>query len=311
MQHLAHWDDVEGVRREAGHLAGTWRDLGRAAGTLGAGVKLIDVDPGKWSTPAHSEGAEEEIFFVLRGFGLSWQDGAAYEVRAGDCLFHRPHGKAHTLRAGPDGLGVLAFGQRVAHGNTVLPRAGVAWMEPGYVDVTVIDGDHHPYRREAAAGEPEVGERSPRPASIAAVDDVEPTVLDRGGTLLRDRSLGDAVGSVRTGMSHVTIPPGKLGYPPHCHSAEEEIFVVLSGEGTLLLGDEEQPVRAGHVVARPPGTRVAHAFRGGGDEGIEYLAYGTREPNDIAYFPRSGKIFIRGVGAIGRLERLGYWDGEE
>ena len=36
----------------------------------------------------------------------------------------------------------------------------------------------------------------------------------------------------------------------------------------------------------------------------------TREPNDIAYYPRSGKVSLRGVGVIGRIERLGYWDGE-
>jgi len=41
------------------------------------------------------------------------------------------------------------------------------------------------------------------------------------------------------------------------------------------------------------------------------LAYGTRDPNDIAYYPRSGKISFRGVGVIGRLEQADYWDGED
>jgi uncharacterized cupin superfamily protein len=77
-----------------------------------------------------------------------------------------------------------------------------------------------------------------------------------------------------------------------------------------LLGDEEHAVRRGHVVARPAGTGVAHAFVAG-DAGLTYPAYGTREPNDIAYFPRSGKIYFRGIGAIGRIEPLDYWDGEE
>ena len=60
---------------------------------------------------------------------------------------------------------------------------------------------------------------------------------------------------------------------------------------------------------RPPGTRVAHAFRAGETE-LVYLAYGTREPNDIAYYPRSGKVNLRGIGVMGRIEPLGYWDGE-
>jgi uncharacterized cupin superfamily protein len=44
---------------------------------------------------------------------------------------------------------------------------------------------------------------------------------------------------------------------------------------------------------------------------MRVLAYGTREPNDIAYYPRSGKVMLRGVGVIGRIEPLGHWDGED
>ena len=79
----------------------------------------------------------------------------------------------------------------------------------------------------------------------------------------------------------------------------------------LVLDDaEETPVRPGHVVARPPGTGVAHLFRAG-PIGLTLLAYGTREPNDICYYPRSNKIMFGGVGVIARLERLDYWDGED
>lgn len=309
MQHVTHWDDVEGLRRNVGHLVATWRNLGRAVGTEGVGVQRIDIEPGRWSTPAHVEGASEEIFYVLEGSGLSWQDGAVYEIGPGDCLVHHPHQEAHTMRAGPAGLSVLAYGHRVLHGNTVLPRAGVAWMYPGYVDVTTIGDRRHPFNREAEAGEPEVGEPAARPPSIVNVADVEPYVDEHSDSLIHDRDLGSAAGSSRTGISHATIPAGRLGYPPHCHSAEEEIFVVLEGEGTLLLGEEEHAVRPGSVVGRPPGTRVGHAFRAG-EVDLVYLAYGTREPNDIAYYPRSGKVSLRGVGVMGRIEPLGYWDGE-
>jgi uncharacterized cupin superfamily protein len=309
VRHLVHWDDVAGARREAGHIGGTWRDLGSAAGTGGVGVQRVDVDPGRWSTPAHVEGASEELFYVLGGSGLSWQSGTVYEVREGDCLLHLPHGEAHTLRAGPEGLSVLAFGHRVRHGNTVLPRAGVAWLYPAFVEVTLAGGGDGPYVREAAAGEPEVGDPAVRPASIVNVADVDVVEREHGRSLIVERDLGRAAGSVRTGISHVTLPAGREGWPPHCHSAEEEIFVVLGGEGTLVLGEEEHPLRPGHVVGRPPGTGVAHSFRAGGEE-LVYLAYGTREPSDIAYYPRSGKVNLRGVRVMGRIEPLGYWDGE-
>jgi uncharacterized cupin superfamily protein len=97
---------------------------------------------------------------------------------------------------------------------------------------------------------------------------------------------------------------------PHCHSAEEEVFVVLEGDGTCELGDESFPVRRGSVIMRPAGTGIAHAIRAGG-AGIALLAYGTREPNDICYYPRSGKVYLCGVGVIGRIEPVDYWEGEE
>jgi uncharacterized cupin superfamily protein len=304
----AHWDEVKAYRREAGHIAGTWFDLGSAAGSAGAGVKRIQVDPGKWSTPAHVEGAEEELFYVLGGSGLSWQDGDVHQVGEGDFLVHLPEGRTHTLHAGPGGLDVLAFGQRLPHGNTVLPRARVAWMSPAFVDVVPI-GDDHPFNREAAAGEPEVGELLERPSTIVNVDDVKEVEREHGECLFLERDLGRAAGSVNTGLSRVTIPRGRMGWPPHCHSAEEEIFVVLEGEGTLYLDDEQHSLQPGHIVGRPPGTGVSHSFRAGVTP-LTYLAYGTREPNDIAYYPRSNKLSFRGVGVIGRIEKLDYWDGE-
>ena len=288
MKHVAHWDEVERHRRDMGHLAGDWYDLGRAAGTAAVGLKRIVIDPGKWSTPAHAEGAEEEIFFVLGGSGLSWQDGDVFEVSENDVLVHLPEGQAHTLRAGPDGLDVLAYGQRTRQGNTVLPRAGVAWMHPSWVDV----GGPHPWEREAAAGEPEVGEVSPRPSRIANLSDGIRWELDTGAV---DLNLGDVVGSVETGISHMTIPAGAEGYPPHCHGAEEELFVVLEGSGIVTLGEESTDVRRGSIVSRPAGTQVAHSFQAGEDQ-LEYLAYSTREPNDIVYKPRTDEIWFYGVG---------------
>jgi uncharacterized cupin superfamily protein len=288
VNHVAHWDDVEPYRRESGHIAGDWYDLGRAAGSVVVGLKRILVDPGKWSTPAHAEGAEEEIFFVLGGSGVSWQDGEVFEVGESDALVHLPEQHAHTLRAGPDGLDVLAYGQRKAQGNTVLPRAGVAWMHPSWVDV----GGASPWEREAAVGEPEVGDVSPRPGRIANLSQGISWTLDTGAV---DLNLGDVVGSVETGLSHMTIPSGAEGYQPHCHAAEEELFVVLEGSGTVTLGDESAEVRRGSVVSRPAGTSVPHSFLAD-DDGLAYLAYGTREPNDVVYYPRTDEIRFRGVG---------------
>ena len=315
---ISHWDEARTWRGERGHIAGTWTSLtGRSSRTVGA--KRIQVDPDMWSTPLHLEGAEEEIFYVLGGSGVSvqWEgegDPVGYEVKAGDCLVHVALDNAHTLRAGPDGLDVLAFGQRTfANGITWLPRAGVAWLGETWAPVGVEED--HPWAREAAAGAPAVGELSPRPSSIVHVADLEAAERDGATVGRRVRYPGREAGSDRTGIRHAEVFPGKLNAPPHCHSAEEEIFVVLEGDGDLLLWEDggvaEHPVRAGSVVVRLAGTGVAHAFRAGGD-GMTLLMYGTRDPREVVYYPRSGKVYFVGLGLITRVgEQVDYWEDED
>jgi uncharacterized cupin superfamily protein len=306
---LVHWDDVESIHDEEGHLAGTWRFLGRAAGAKDFTVNRIDIDPNRWSTPAHVE--DEEIFYVLRGSGLSWQDGKVYEVGEDDCIVHRAGREAHTLRAGDEGLDVLVYGRHGSDGHATLPRAGVTWLGRSWAQ----SGEGgHPWEQEIAAGEPEVGEPAERPKNIVNVETLE---ADEEG----DRIVATKAGAQKAGLHHRTLPPGVAAVPAHCHSAEEEIFVMLDGTATLelipsprLVADgvetETHELRAGHVLCRPPGTRISHFLRGG-DEGAVMLVYGTKDPNDIAYYPRSNKINFRGVGLIARLDALEYSDGEK
>lgn len=311
MSGIAHWDEVEGAHRQAGHLDAEWFDLGTAAGTVSVGLQRIRIAPGAWSTPAHIEHGEEEIFWVLGGSGLSWQDAGAgpatYAVGPGDCLVHLMMGEAHTLHAGEDGLDVLAFGQRTRSGGARLPRAGLSWFGPSWVR---SGGSPSPWEGEALVSAPELPAPSARPSWVVHVDAVAGERRDGATVAHERRDLGTAAGSVATGLKHVSVPPGKLAAAPHCHSAEEEIFVVLEGDGALLLGDEEHPVRAGTIVSRSPASCVAHTFRGG-PGGLTLLAYGTRQPNDICYYPRSGKIALWGVGVIGRIEPVDYWEGED
>ena len=95
---------------------------------------------------------------------------------------------------------------------------------------------------------------------------------------------------------------------------------MLEGEGILELWPtpqhareglayEEQPIRAGHVISRHAGSGIAHGLRAS-VPGMTYLAYGTRRPEDTCYYPRSNKIYFRGLGLIARLEDLDYDDGE-
>jgi uncharacterized cupin superfamily protein len=309
---VTHFDEAPAFEFDLGHLRGRWTNLASAAGSVGVGLRRIQLPAGGWSTPAHEHGREEEIFYVLAGRGVSWQGERTADIAAGDCIVYLPNRGAHSLHAS-EPLDVLAFGLREHDEAVGFPRLGMSLVgrravasEPG-----IIDRAPFQFVRESELGPPELpDEPGPRPATVVGVDDVEGVPFGRGRVESVRRNLGAAAGSRAAGLKHVWAAPSKYAAPLHCHSLEEELFVVLDGHGVLLLGDEELPVRAGHVVARPPGTGVAHAFHAGPD-GLEFLAYGTREPGDACYYPRSNKIAFRGLGVIARLERLNYWDGEE
>ena len=301
-----HWDDVPWTMHDHGDLRYARQRLGAAAGVRDIGLSRYCVEPGCRSMPLHVHADEEEIFYVLAGSGFSWQDDALHEIRAGDVVVHRASAEAHTLIAGDVRLDVLAFGSGSPSGLTHLPRAGVTWVGARWLP----PDSPHPFLAEPPAPPHERPPIGPPPTTLVALGEVQPQPLHAGANVHRvRRDLGRAAGSQRSGLQHVTIVPLARSAPRHCHSVEEELFVVLEGDGVLALGDDEHPVRAGSVVARPPATGVAHAFQAGPD-GMTMLAYGTRDASDMCWYPDSGKVAFRGLGVIARVERLDYWDGE-
>jgi uncharacterized cupin superfamily protein len=294
---VAHHADIPEQDIARGDIAFRRRRLARAAGAVRIGASHYVVPPNARQMPVHVHGDEEEIFFVLAGDGIGYElsghdpaGGAiTYPVAAGDAIVHRPDRAPHTFLAGANGLELIAFGSGSETSITYLPRAQVMWCGPRWVPVDAP----HPFAAEAAAGPltpPEPDPGAARPPHVVAL-----AGLDTGRFPPSEvRTLGMAGGAVSAGLNHVVLPPGAAGAPPHCHTLEEELFVVLEGAGTLTLGDETHPLAAGDVVARPPSRRLAHAVTAGPD-GLIYLAYGTREPGDAVVYPGTGKVWLRGL----------------
>jgi uncharacterized cupin superfamily protein len=310
---VAHWDDIEPFRRAKGEMDATWQRLGDAAGTKGVGVNRVRVAAGKLPTPPHSHGASEEAYFVLAGSGLAWQDEQVHEVRPLDCVIHRADELEHTFVAGPEGLEYLVFGTRHPTEVSWLPRSRAIRMGWPWVEGRSDD----PWDVEATSAPLAYGDPAPRPPNILNVDEVE---LEHWEDRVTTAPLATRERSELAGLHWEQLAPGRRGTVPHCHSEEEEVFVILEGTATLELwpsplrqaaGEvrEDIELRPGHLVARPPGTRVSHAFVAGPD-GVTMLVYGTRRANDMCWYPRSRKLAWRGLGVIGRIETLDYFDGE-
>ena len=136
--------------------------------------------------------------------------------------------------------------------------------------------------------------------------------------------IGPLTGMKQLGCRLVVLPPGKKAWPFHNHHANEEMFVILEGTGTLRLGEAEHPVKPGDVIACPAGgAETAHQLIAAPDSELRYLAISTMLQPEVAEYPDSGKFIVMSGSApggdqaprrlryISRPENtLDYWDGE-
>ncbi|WP_085031926.1 cupin domain-containing protein [Ensifer aridi] len=137
----------------------------------------------------------------------------------------------------------------------------------------------------------------------------------------RDASFGMLLGLDNLGVSYGEVPPGKSGCPFHNHHVEEELFVILEGEGTYRFGSERYAVGPGDVLAAPAGgPETAHHLINTGTVPLKYLAISTVAATEICEYPDSGKFLAKtrrpgeakaSFRFIGRAPSTAdYWDGE-
>ena len=86
------------------------------------------------------------------------------------------------------------------------------------------------------------------------------------------------------GVNVQVIWPGEPNALYHSESVREA-FLVLSGECTLLIEEEERPLRQWDFVHCPPGTR--HVFVGAGDGPCSILMIGARTEDATIHYPVS------------------------
>jgi len=131
--------------------------------------------------------------------------------------------------------------------------------------------------------------------------------------------LAHGTAAMKMGASVDILPPAKRGCPYHFHYEEEEMFIVLEGEGTLRVAGEMLPIREGDMMFIPPGPEYPHQILNTSDKPLKYLSISTIAQTEICEYPDSGKYlaFSRLKGPLlddGRMHRvkddLDYWDGE-
>jgi uncharacterized cupin superfamily protein len=122
----------------------------------------------------------------------------------------------------------------------------------------------------------------------------------------------------KLGASFDALAPGKRVCPYHLHHAQEELFVVLEGSGTIRIAGEMLPIKAGDVIFIPAGPEYPHQIINSSEATLKYLSISTMEEPEICEYPDSGKFMAEGsmdrektfevIAKVG--SNLDYWDGE-
>lgn len=136
--------------------------------------------------------------------------------------------------------------------------------------------------------------------------------------------VSDSVGLSDLGCMVMELDPGKQAFPFHSHVGNEEMFIILEGEGEYRLGEETYPVKPGDICAAPKGGReTAHRIVNTGSAAMKYVGISTRNDPDVVEYPDSDKFAVIAISPgkdfmnahmkyIGReSSSLDYWDGED
>ena len=280
-----HLDDVAPRRWDHGEIGATRRRLGVAAGAKRLGVAIIEIDPGKRSTPPHSHADEDEAFLVLAGSGLSYQtaggdDARTYAIGVDDLLWHPANGDAHTLVAGDGGLTVLVVAEGSRTNITYLPRANQFWLGPRWSPAETPD----PFAADAALGPLELPPPSAeRPPTIRNLSEL-PLHEGRAGRLAyATRDVRD-MGSDKLVLAQDAMPPETHNTDLHFHSAREEAWFVRRGTGIARLGEDAHPLREGSFWLCREDTGIGHRIEVGPD-GMDLVTMGDLIAGDVCVYP--------------------------
>ena len=155
---------------------------------------------------------------------------------------------------------------------------------------------------------------------IMNLDEVAFDDIEANGLYTSSRGLfSGRIGAKKLGYNLTVLPPGKAQCPFHCHHGEEEMFLVIEGEGELRFGDKRYPIRKHDVIAcTTGGPDVAHQILNTGTTTMRYLAVSNLADVDTCEYPDSQKVLVvtgqRGESGLRKVFRaedtVDYYDRE-
>jgi mannose-6-phosphate isomerase-like protein (cupin superfamily) len=211
----------------------------------------ITVDPGG-SCAAASYAAEEQAWVILEGTG-SFTGGTEKAAVRKDDFFYVPAGVRHSFACAAGGrCRVMLMGFKLP-GGAEYPAPALDVANTSAVKLQTVG--NHP-------------------------DSVQYRLMMGDTTSKRDRI---AAAHVLTSLFLMEFAPGGTNFPHH-HDSEEEIYVVLSGEGDMVAGggmdgvEGRHPAKAGDAFFFRLNCTVGFYANPNGKEQARILAVRSRYP---------------------------------
>lgn len=97
--------------------------------------------------------------------------------------------------------------------------------------------------------------------------------------------LGDHFGLTNFGINLTTLEPGAISALFHYHAKQDEFVYILEGFPTLLLGEQEYPLKPGECVGFKAGAWIMHQLINRSQERVVYIEVGDRSLGDAVEYP--------------------------
>ncbi len=113
-------------------------------------------------------------------------------------------------------------------------------------------------------------------------------------------------------LEYMRLPAGATNYPYHSHSAQWELYVVVSGRGLARHDKGQTEVVAGDAFLFPPGE--AHQLSNPGPEDFIYFVIADNPLGECCHYPDSKKWLVGRETVLKKLVPDGgakYYEGEE
>jgi uncharacterized cupin superfamily protein len=126
------------------------------------------------------------------------------------------------------------------------------------------------------------------------LNEVEFTDIEENGYYTSRRAqFSTSIGARKLGYNLTELPPGRAQCPFHSHREEEEMFLILDGDGGLRFGDKRFKIRRHDVIACPTGgPEVAHQIINTGKTTMRYLSLSNNSATEICEYPDSNKVGV-------------------